>query len=55
MQRRIYRRNGLSSERENKYRQHIRQPQYQQMAFEEHLRTDGDEKFRNRIYYLLEV
>ena len=45
----------LVKERTNIYRQHIRQPQYQQMAFEENLRTDGDEKFRNRIYYLLEV
>ena len=47
MQRRIYRRNGLSSERANKYllTQHIRQPQYQQLAVEEHLRTCGEGKF----------
>ena len=47
MQRRIYRRNGLSSERAriNIYRQHIRHPQYQQLAVEEHLRTCGDGKF----------
>ena len=45
----------LVKERINIYRQHIRQSQYQQMAVEEHLRTHGDEKFRNRIYYLLEI
>ena len=46
MQRRIYRRNGLPSEREiNIYRQQIRQPQYQQLAVEEHLRACGDGKF----------
>ena len=46
MQRRIYKRNGLSSERANKYnRQHIRQPQYQQLAVEERLRIRGDGKF----------
>ena len=32
-------------ERINIYRQHIRQPQYQQLAVEEHLRTCGDGKF----------
>ena len=32
-------------ERINIYRQHIRQPQYQQLAVEEHLRTYGDGKF----------
>ena len=46
MQRKIYRRNGLSSERESKYLQTtIRQPQYQQLAVKEHLRTCGDGKF----------
>ena len=46
MQRRIYRRNRLSSETANKYlQQHIRQPQYQQLAVEEHLHTCGDGKF----------
>ena len=37
----------MSSERANKYllTQHIRQPQYQQLAVEEHLRTCGDRKF----------
>ena len=35
-ERRINKRNGLSSERANIYRQHIRQPQYQQLAVEEH-------------------
>ena len=29
----------------NIYRQHIRQPQYQQLAVEEQLRTCGDGKF----------
>ena len=47
MHRRIYGRNGLSSEGANKfYRQHIRQPQYLQLAVEENLRTCGEEKFR---------
>ena len=32
----------LVKERINIYRQHIRQPQYQQLAVEEHLRTCGD-------------
>ena len=35
----------LVKERVNIYRQHIRQPQYQQLAVEEHLRTCGDGKF----------
>ena len=35
----------LKKERLNIYRQHIRQPQYQQLAAEEHLRTFGDEEF----------
>ena len=35
----------LLKERINIYRQHIRQPQYQQLAVEEHLRTCGDRKF----------
>ena len=35
----------LVKERINIYGQHIRQPQYQQMAVEEHLRTCGDRKF----------
>ena len=36
----------VSSERAIKiYRQHIRQPQYQQLTVEEHLRTCGDRKF----------
>ena len=35
----------LVKERINIYRQHIRQPQYQQRAVEEHLRTCGDGKF----------
>ena len=46
MQRKIFRRNGLSCARVNKYcRQHIRQPQYQQLVVEEHLRTCGNGKF----------
>ena len=32
-------------ERINIYIQHIRQPQYQQLVVEEHLRTCGDGKF----------
>ena len=32
-------------ERINIYRQHIRQPQYQKLAVEEHLRTCGEGKF----------
>ena len=35
----------LMKERINIDRQHIRQPQYQQLAVEEHLRTCGDGKF----------
>ena len=35
----------LVKERLNIYRQHIRQPQYQQLAVEEHLRTCGEGKF----------
>ena len=35
----------LVKERINIYRQHIRQPQYQQLAVEEHLRTCRDEEF----------
>ena len=35
----------LLKERIYIYRQHIRQPQYQQLAVEEHLRTCGDRKF----------
>ena len=35
----------LVKERINIYRQHIRHPQYQQLAVEEHLRTCGDGKF----------
>ena len=35
----------LMKERINIYRKHIRQPQYQQMAVEEHLRTCGNGKF----------
>ena len=35
----------LVKERINIYRQHIRQPQYQQLTVEEHLRTCGDRKF----------
>ena len=35
----------LVKERINIYRQHIRQPQYQQLAVKEHLRTCGDGKF----------
>ena len=46
MQRGIYRRNVLSSvEKINIYRQHIRQPQYQQLAVEEDIRTCGDGQF----------
>ena len=37
--------NCLMKERINIYRQHIRQPQYQQLAVKEHLRTCGDGKF----------
>ena len=32
-------------ERINIYRKHIRQPQYQKLVLEEHLRTRGDGKF----------
>ena len=35
----------LVKERINICRQHIRQPQYQQLAVEEHLRTCGDGMF----------
>ena len=42
----------------NIYRQHMRQPQHQQLAVEEYLRTCGDGKFQifpffkmNNIYY----
>ena len=35
----------LVKERINIYRQHIRQPQHQQLAVEGHLRTFGDRKF----------
>ena len=35
----------LVKERINIYRKHIRQPQYQQLAVEEHLSTCGDGKF----------
>ena len=35
----------IVKERVNIYRQHIKQPQYQQLAVEEHLRTCGDGKF----------
>ena len=41
MQNRIYRRKGLSSERENKYLQAT----YKKVAVEEGLRTCGDGKF----------
>ena len=36
---------GLVKEQINIYSQHIRQPQFQQLAVEEHLRTCGDRKF----------
>ena len=51
MQRRIYRRKGLSSENVNIYRQHIRQLQYQQLAVKEHLRTCGDGKFLMFLFF----
>ena len=35
----------------NIYRQHIRQPQHQQLAVEEHLRTCGDGKFHMFPYF----
>ena len=35
----------LMKERINIYRKHIRQPQYQQLVVEEHLRTCGNGKF----------
>ena len=38
-------------ERINVYRQHIRQPQYQQLAVEEHLRTCGDGKFHMLSFF----
>ena len=38
-------------ERINIYRQHIRQPQYQQLAVEEHLRTYGDGKFHSFPFF----
>ena len=47
MQKRIYSRNGLSSERAIEYLQTTyKTAQYQQLAVEEHLRTCGDRKFR---------
>ena len=45
MHRRIYRRNGLSSERANEYLQTTYIAEYQQLAVEEHLRTCEDEWF----------
>ena len=34
-----------SESAKNIYREHIKQPQYQQLAIEKHLRTCGDQKF----------
>ena len=52
MQRRIYTRNGMSSERANNiYRRNIRQPQYQQLAVEEHLRACRDGKFHMFLFF----
>ena len=46
MQKGTCRSNGLCSESpKNIYRQHIKQPQYQQLAIEKYLRTCGDQKF----------
>ena len=50
-ERRINKRNGLSSERANIYRQHIRQPQYQQLAVEKHLRNFGGGKFHMFTFF----
>ena len=44
MQRKIGEKGCLEKEWIIIYRQHIRQPQYQQLAVEEHLRTCGDGK-----------
>ena len=41
----------LVKERINIYRQHIRQPQYQQLAVEEHLRTCGYGKFHSFPFF----
>ena len=41
----------LVKERKSIYRQHIRQPQYQQLAVEEHLRTCGDGKFHTVPFF----
>ena len=41
----------LVKERINIYRQHIRQPQYQQLAVEEHLRTCVDGKFHRFTFF----
>ena len=41
-----------ASERANNiYRRHIRRPQYQQLAVEEHLRTFGDGKFHMFAFF----
>ena len=46
MQRTVYRRSEcLVKELTSIYRQHMRQPQYQQLVVEEHLPTWGDGKF----------
>ena len=44
----------LVKERINIYRQHLRQPQYQQLAVEEHLRTCGDGKFHVSFFKILQ-
>ena len=44
-------RDCLVKERINIYRQHVRQPQYQQLAVEQHLRTCGDGKFHEFPFF----
>ena len=41
----------LVKERINIYRQHIRQPQYEQLAVEEHLRTCREGKFHMFLFF----
>ena len=41
----------LVKERTNIYRQHIRQPQYQQLAVQKYLRTCGDGKFHIFLFF----
>ena len=41
----------IVNERISIYGQHIRQPQYQQLPFEWHLRTCGDGKFHMFLFF----